>query len=239
MNPQVNGLGVRPFPRAMAVSSIAPHPGPIRHRELTRQTGATLTLQAEQPIAIPEPGPSDRRSRHGRLIAIALAAALVAGAAAVLGLASGDDNPPPKPVVLGQSLSPVKVYRVHRFSEPRAAAHPGKTERAVAVLGRPGMVAVINEKPDQLLHVQYAHVRTVGGAIQIEMAAPREAAFHESRTGEQHYVAVVDGKATALFFVFGSADQTNFAVAGGANPISRAEAIAFAHRSTTAVLADH
>jgi len=196
-----------------------------------------MTLQAERPVAAPEET-SGGGSRRRKLMAAGLAVAIAASVAAVLGVSSGTDDRSSTPVALGKSLIPVRVFRVDRLSQPRADVHPGKSQRVVPALGRPGMVVVTSGQPDQLLHVQYAHVRSVGGATQIEMAAPREAAFHDSRTGEQHYVAVIDGKAAALFFVFGSADRTNFAVAGGANPISRVNAIAFAHRSTTAVLAD-
>jgi hypothetical protein len=197
-----------------------------------------MTLQAEQPVDVPDAPAEGVFRQRRKLIAAGLAAALAAGVAVVLGISSGTAGRPNAPVALGKSLAPVQVFRVTRLSEPRAGVHPGKNDRVIAVLGRPGMVVVTNGPPDQLLHVQYVHVRSIGGATQIEMAAPREAAFHDSRIGEEHYVAVIDGKAAALFFVFGSTDKTNFAVAGGANPISRADAIAFAHRSTTAVLID-
>jgi hypothetical protein len=97
-------------------------------------------------------------------------------------------------------------------------------------------MAIVKSKPAFALHVQYAHVRSVGGSWQIEFIAPESSRYNVDTTKGKFYAAVTDGKALALFFVYGSDDGTNFAIGSGPNPMSRSQAVNLAHYLTSSVV---
>jgi len=136
-------------------------------------------------------------------------------------------------VVLGQSLTPLPVYRAYRFGADVGTIHATRDQRTFTYAGQAGRVTLTQRRPTIGLHVRYAHVRTVAGRWQIELTATEGHAFRQDN-GE-FYAAVIDGKAFTLFFVYGSDDGTNFAIGAGPNGISRTEAIGIARSLTTNV----
>jgi hypothetical protein len=192
-----------------------------------------MTIQAERPA---DSLPMRSAGRPRRRVVAAVTAGVVLAAATVavaLGLHVGRGQgaaPQPPKAVLGQALEPLAIYKV----VPRESTRPLRPgEMRVPRLGVPGATSILRSHRTVALHVQYAHVRPVGGHWQVEFIAPEATTFNlDSKHG--HYQAVVDGKGLILFFIGGSADGTNFGFGGGTT-LTKAKAVALAKSLTTSV----
>jgi hypothetical protein len=192
-----------------------------------------MTIHAERQ-ADSLPTPSGDRPRR-RVVAAVTAGAVLAAATVAVALGLHVDRgqgaaPQPPKALLGKALEPLAIHKVVP-GEPTRPLRPG--EMRMPRLGVPGATSILLSRRTVTLHVQYAHVRPVGGHWQVEFVAPEATTFNiDSRHG--HYEAVVDGKGLILFFVGGSADGTNFGFGGGTT-LTKAKAVALAKSLTTSV----
>jgi hypothetical protein len=166
-----------------------------------------------------------------------VASIALAGAGVALGLVLTHGQHaslmPPK-AVLGQSLQPLAVYQRLPVAQRPGRARPG--EMTVAKLGQPGTTDVLRTAPVASLHVQYAHVRPIGGHWQIEFIAPDPGL---RPTAGKAFDVLLDGKAITLFPLEGSFDGTNFSIGAQANWLTSTKAVAVAKSLTTSVTVAH
>jgi hypothetical protein len=196
-----------------------------------------MTLQADQRETTSAGRAAGPRLGRRRTIVTAVVAVLVAsGAIAGFSLSQGHDSTKPPAPTLGSALHPLTVYRALRLGVDPTEAAPKPGQRTFPALGTPRRVTVTQAKPAFALHIRYAHVHAVRGSWQIDVIAPEGTRYNVDTNKGKFYAAVAGGRAMALFFVYGSADGTNFAIGSGPNPMSRSQAVTLAHSLTSSVL---